>query len=232
MKKIIITILASIALTSSSALAGSVQIGATISNMWIDAAGTETTTAGDVTGGAVNTNKATANNMAIIPALYLEYSFDDASWAGEGNGITLGVSMVEGTADVSDSVSSRSDTAEDDAGSGSTGAVTYEAQAEVSNYVNYYLEMPIVESLYVKAGLSQIDLVTKEDADHEGSYGDVALDGLNLGVGFKGLYGNYAWKFAYEVTNWDDINLTSTTSNKIAADIDTESLNLSVGYRF
>ena len=40
------------------------------------------------------------------------------------------------------------------------------------------------------------------------------------------------WKIAYEETDFDTINLTSTTSNKIKADLDTEELNFSVGYKF
>ena len=86
--------------------------------------------------------------------------------------------------------------------------------------------------MFVKLGLSQLDVITQEDADHEGSYGNTSLDGTNFGIGFKGLSGNYTWKVAYEATDWDELNLTSTTSNKITADLDVDELALSVGYRF
>ena len=80
--------------------------------------------------------------------------------------------------------------------------------------------------------MSTIDVITKEDADHEGSYGDASLDGIDLGIGFKGNYGSYVWKVAYEETDFDTLSLTSTTSNTISADIDTQQLAVSVGYRF
>ena len=92
--------------------------------------------------------------------------------------------------------------------------------------------MPVYQSLYVKAGMSTIDVITKEDADHEGSYADASLDGFDLGIGFKGNYGAYVWKVAYEETDFDTLSLTSTTSNTISADIDTQQLAVSVGYRF
>lgn len=234
MKKIIITVLATVFLTGSAAFAGSIQIGAKVSSAFVDASGTEKTTAGTVTGGAINTNSTSVDNkMVTIPSIYGEYSFDDASWGAEGNGITFGINYTFGSADISEKTKSRADLAEDAAGSGSTGNVTYTAQAELENYVGYYIEMPIYNSLYVKAGVSQIDVITKEDADHHGTYGDTSLDGVDLGFGFKGTYGsNYVWKVAYEQTNWDSLALTSTTSNTINADIDTKEFALSLGYRF
>ena len=231
MKKIIVTVLASI-LLSTSVFAGSVQIGTKISTAFIEASGTETTTAGTVAGGAANTNTTAADNMAAIGSIYGEYSLSSSVWGQEGNEITLGANYTFGSADVSDVNSKRTDTAEDAAGSGSTGTVTYAANATLENYVNYYVEMPIQGAIFVKLGMSQIDVITKEDSDHEGSYGDTQLDGMNYGVGLKGLYGPLQVKLAYEVTDWDGLNLTSTTSNKITADLDVDELALSVAYRF
>ncbi len=232
MKKLTITVLTSIMLMSTAAFAGSVQVGAKMSQAFLEATGTETTTAGSVTGGAANTNTTTVDNDVILPSLFLEYSLDSSVWGSDGNEVTFGVNYTYGEADVSDKISSRSEVAEDAAGSGSSGSVTYSANAEVENYMNYYVEMPLSGAAYVKLGFSQIDVITKEDQDHEGSYGDATLDGVNYGVGFKGMYGNYQWKIAYEATDWDELSLTSTTSNKITADLDVDELAVSVGYRF
>jgi len=233
MKKLIITVLTSIMLTSSAAMAGSYAIGAKLSNAFIDASGTETTTAGDVTGGAANTNSASvSNDMVLIPSIYAEYMLDSSVWGSEGNEITFGINYTFGEADVSDKVKRRQESAEDADGNGSSGSMTYDAQASIENYMNYYVEIPLASALYAKAGFSQLDVITEEDADHEGSYGNATLDGTNFGIGLKGMTGNYSWKIAYEVTDWDSLSLTSTTSNKIAADLDVDELSLSVGYRF
>ena len=64
-------------------------------------------------------------------------------------------------------------------------------------------------------------------------YGNTTVDGLNYGVGFKGVTGNnLTWKVAYEVVDFDDLSLTSTTGNKITADLDTKEVNFSLGYQF
>ena len=232
MKKFIITVLASIFMLSTTAFAGSLQIGTKVSTTFIEAEGNEVTTTGTVTGGAKNTNTHSADNNVTLGSVFAEYSLGSDIWGEEGNEITFGYQYTFGEADVSDSLSTRSESAEDAAGSGSSGSVTYSANAEVSDYANYYIEMPVQGALFVKLGMSQIDVITKEDADHEGSYGDTQLDGLNYGVGVKGLYGPLQLKLAYEITDWDQLKLTSTTSNVITADLDTSELAVSVAYRF
>ena len=74
---------------------------------------------------------------------------------------------------------------------------------------------------------------TTNDTKVQGTYGNTSLDGTNLGIGLKGVTSsNIVWKLAYEETDFDTLNLTSTTSNKIKADLDTEAVSLSIGYRF
>ena len=72
MKKLTITVLTSIMLMSTAAFAGSVQVGAKMSQAFLEATGTETTTAGSVTGGAANTNTTTVDNDVILPSLFLK----------------------------------------------------------------------------------------------------------------------------------------------------------------
>ncbi len=232
MKKLIITVLTSIVFIGTSAYAGSIQIGTKVSQAFIAADGKEVTTAGSVAGGTADTHTKSVDNAVTIAGLYGEYSLDSSMWGQEGNEITFGGTYYFGEADVSDKLSSRSESAEDAAGSGSSGSVTYSANAEVQDYINYYVEMPLSGPIFVRLGASQIDVITKEDADHEGSYGDATLDGINYGIGIKGLYGPLHVKLAYEATDWDELSLTSTTSNKITADLDVDEIALSVGYRF
>jgi hypothetical protein len=231
-KNILIGLVATISLTSV-AYAGSFGLGVTGSYTKINGSGTETTE-GTETGDSSTRTKSVDNN-ATLPSIYAEYSFDDASWGSAGNGITIGASYTPGSADVSDKVFSRTDTAVGTGAAGSSsGSVTYKAQAEVENYQNFYVEVPFWKAIYVKAGMSQIDVNTKESgASTTGTYGNTSLDGTNLGIGLKGVTSsNIVWKLAYEETDFDTLNLTSTTSNKIKADLDTEAVSLSIGYRF
>jgi len=232
LKNIILGLVITISLTSV-AYAGSFGLGVTGSYTNINGSGTESDAANTGTESSVRTKS--VDNDAILGSVYAEYSFDDASWGAAGNGITFGASYTPGSADVSDKVFSRTDTADGLGGNGdSDGSVTYKAQAEVENYQNFYVEVPLWKSIYVKAGMSQIDVNTKESgASTTGTYGNTSLDGTNLGIGLKGVTSsNIVWKLAYEETDFDTLNLTSTTSNTIKADLDTEAVSLSVGYRF
>jgi len=229
MKKII-TILATLMLTTMSinfAKAEGFAVGVTGAYNMIEASGTESDAANTGTESSVRTKS--VDNNVFTGSVFGEYSFANVSYADSG--VTFGVRYTPGSADVSDKVFSRTDTANSDTGSDSG---TYKAQAQVEKYINYYLDLPLYKSLYVKAGWSQIDVKTQESATSTtiGSYGDATLDGINYGIGVKGENGNIVWKLAYEATNFDTLNLTSSTSNKIKADLDTSEVNLSVGYKF
>ena len=230
MKKII-TILATLVLTTMSinfAKAEGFAVGVTGAYTMIDADGTET----EGTAADTSTRTKSVSNEVFTGSVFGEYSFANVSYADSG--ITFGVRYTPGSADVSDKVFSRTDTAEGTGAAGSSnGSVTYKAQAEIDKYMNYYLDIPLYKSMYVKAGWSQIDVNTKESGGtNTGTYGNATLDGVNYGVGFKGENGNIVWKLAYEATNFNTLNLTSSTSNKIKADLDTSEVNLSVGYKF
>jgi hypothetical protein len=226
MKKII-TILATLMLTTMSinfAKAEGFAVGVTGAYNKIEASGTESDAGNTGTESSVRTKS--VDNNVFTGSVFGEYSFANVSYADSG--VTFGIRYTPGSADVSDKVLSRTDSnSEGDSG-------TYKAQAQVDNYINYYLDLPLYKSLYVKAGWSQIDVITQESATSTtiGAYGDATLDGINYGIGVKGENGNIIWKLAYEATNFETLNLTSTTSNKIKADLDTSEVNLSVGYKF
>ena len=228
MKKII-TILATLMLTTMSinfAKAEGFAIGVTGAYNMIEADGQETEGAGD----AEITKKSVSNDV-FTGSVYGEYSLANVSYADSG--ITFGVRYTPGSADVSDKVFSRTD-ATSNANEAVQDDGTRTAQAEVENYINYYLDIPLYKNMYVKAGWSQIDVNTKETSTitTSGSYGNATLDGVNYGIGFKGENGNIVWKVAYEATNFNTLNLTSSSGNKLKADLDTSEVNLSVGYKF
>jgi len=223
MKKLYLTILATLFM-SAYAYAGSYNLGVSGSLIDVNADGTETTTAGDVAGGAANTNSTSVDNQAIIASIFAEYEMD--------GGIVFGFEHVPGSADVSKNVKSRTETAQGVSGTDADGVVSRKAQAEVENLNTLYVEYPI-GSYYVRAGFTQVDVNTTETVPtSSGTYGNATLDGLNLGVGFKGSLGDYFTKLSVEYTDFEDLSLTSTTSNKITADLDTTQLKFAIGKSF
>ena len=223
MKKLILTIVASLALTGAS-YAGGFGVGVAGSLAQVEASGSETTTAGDIAGGAANTNSSSVDSLAGIASIFLDYEFD--------SGLVVGLSHVPGTADVSDSTHSRTETAQGVSGTDADGSVTRTADAEVENFTTVYVEYP-VGSMFVKGGYSSIDVNTTENAvTDSGTYGNASLDGLTLGFGFNGSLGDYFTKTTFEYTDFEDLSLTSSTGNKIEANLDVTQLKFAIGKRF
>ena len=228
-----------IASYSTVSFAGSFGVGATFSQSEINASGTENR---ENLGTDLNTSS--VSNDVLIGSLYAEYSTDSFSFTSEGNGLVLGFEMTPGSADVSDQLKTRTDTSTAAAKAATTAndlGGTYSANAAVDGYTNTYVEVPVYGMLYVKAGLSSLDVTTNETTANGSSYGDVSIDGENYGVGLKGKFGgNLIWKAFYEETDFDQLKLTSTgnsttgisAANVVTADLDVKEYGLSVGYQF
>jgi len=245
MRKITLTILASIFLVASTvtaSYAGSFGIGIQGALTGIKASGSETSS---VNGSELeSTRSANVSNDVVIPGFYAEYTAD-LDYVGS---LTLGFEMVPGQADVSNSVLTRTDT--ETSVSGTAAATSnqreFKGQAEVENYNTIYAEVPFPlfnltdNGAYLRLGFSQIDLNTTEKASgNGGSYGNTSIDGINYGFGFKNnMTDNFVMKVSYEATDFDSINLTSTGNsadsgtNTISANIDTWAIKLAMGYEF
>ena len=95
-----------------------------------------------------------------------------------------------------------------------------------------YVEVPVYNNVFVKAGALTVD-VTTEDSGVK-SYGNASGEnGMIYGLGIRS--GNDAglnYKLAYEVMDFDTISITSASGNKVAGDIDTAGLKLSLVYNF
>jgi len=235
MNKLRNMLIAAIALVSmtSSVFAGGFVIGVNGGLMDVKGSGSETTVVDGATGTA-NVNKKDVKNTGVFTgSIFAEYSLD-ASYASAGNGYTIGVEHTPGAADVSNRVSSRTETPA--SGNNAAVSVTYKAQAEISDYINYYIELPVYANMYVRGGYSTIDVNTLEAMPSgSGVYGNkTGVNGTNIGVGFKGVTGsNIAWKLAYEQVDFDQVSLTNNTgTSKVSGDIDTTTVKLSLGYQF
>ena len=223
MKKILITIIATFALTGVS-YAGSFGLGVTGSMGKVSASGTETTTAGTVTGGAANKNSKSVDDISGIASIFLDYEMD--------NGIVLGFSHVPGSADVSGKTHKRTETAQGVAGTDANGSVTRTADASVENLNTLYIEYPI-GAYFAKLGYAQIDVNTNENKiTGSGSYGNDTLDGYTLGFGVNGSMGEFFTKTSVEYTDFDDLSIKSTTGNTITGDLDLLEFKIALGKRF
>lgn len=202
-----------------SANAIDVRVGVSAGFAQLEASGTETLK--DSSG----TTNLTEQANAVIPSIFAEISAD--------NGLGFGYDWISGSADLAGSTKTRNLQRHDDSG-------TNKANAEVDGVTTLYLIKMFGNGLYIKAGLSEADVNTKETLSSGSTYKNVSVDGHHFGIGMErendaGLF----IRAGLEHTEFDTLNLTgsqeggtSGSYNKIKADIDITAAKLSVGKRF
>ena len=237
MKKIVINLIAlfwmSVFAVGSASAAG---LGFGVTGNWVDvdASGSETVNAGD--GGSAQTSSASVSEQSIVPSYYLELTL------GEANNWALGYEAIPGAADVSDKAHTRTDTETSvtSTATETSNSRAFKADAEVEDFKVIYAEVPLGSLFYVRAGISEITVNTKETASgNGGSYGNATLDGMQWGLGAKGIIKDkIRWKLGYEVNDFDTLKLTSSgnsvtaETNKLTADLDTKALKVGLGIQF
>ena len=154
-------------------------------------------------------------------------------------GATIGLNVIPGEHTLGKR--SRTDSDGDDAAENNDG--TYTAKANVSQHVGLYLEptyyMPGTETgIYFKAGLLRTTVDSLEDiaiGANSSSYGDETIYGKQIGVGFRSRHeSGFFYKLEYSETDYDSIELVSTTGNKnkINADVDSQMFTFGIGFSF
>lgn len=224
-------LIAVIAITSltTSAFSGTFGLGVSGSLISTSASGTET----EGTAAETGTKDATAGNTAAIGSIFAEYSFGDG-------GFTIGFDHVPGEADVNNKAISRTEVDTSIEGNEGTQSadVTRKGQATIDNANTYYAEVRIHSGLYVKAGITQLDLTTAKMVGDK-SYGSTTIDGSVFGIGFKQDIGtNGFYKVEGTTRSYDTMNLTeknqstNSAANTIKADLDATMLTFALGYKF
>ena len=206
---------------SSHALAEyGITVGLTGSMAMIEASGQETE-GGEVSRGEVSNNTG-------VGSIFVEYN--DIL----GSGFSLGVDYIPGSADVSSSLSQRTDAnSEGD-------SATNKAQAEVDGHTTYYATYGTDSGAYVKVGYVQADLNTLETLGTGSKYGNETLNGWEVGAGVEfDVYASTVGRFELTHIDYGDIEIRSSvaragvaTNNLIEADLDVTRLSASLGYKF
>ena len=211
----------------TSVQAGSIGFGISGNVGTISAEGTETEASTSGTENSVRS--ATAGNNFGFGTAFLEYNF------GDSERFTIGVDYVPGTADVNNKSLSRTDVTTDGNEANQQDG-TRTANAEISDHITYYAELVLIEGFYVKAGMAQVDIKTK-DSYTTGTYGlypDKTLDATIFGLGVKGDLGdgNLFYKLEGTYHDYDTFSATSTTSNTVSASLDGYNGKLAIGMKF
>ncbi len=224
MKKIISTLGASFIWMAliAPANSGSVGVGVALQVGQYETSGTETEKA--VTGVTSETTNKTLKETFAGASVYAEYRRD--------NGFALGVDYVP--TDISLGSGKRTDsdagesTSDDDTGNRS-------ASADIDGLTTIYAHIP-VGPVYVLLGYHSADVTTTETLQTS-SYGNVSINGTQIGLGIKSEDSRMRAQVSY--SDFDAISLTATGNtiagdltgqNKITADADVLAFSVAFGF--
>ena len=119
---------------------------------------------------------------------------------------------------------------------GASNSRTNKIKVDFEDLTTLYLTANITDNLYAKAGMMQVDVITKETLGTGSAYGNTSLDGTLLGLGYNGTFANSMFvRLEGNYMSFDSASLTSTTNslNKVSIDdLNGVSAKLSVGKSF
>jgi len=153
--------------------------------------------------------------------------------------LTIGVEYM--AEEVETDTTSRTDSLHPDneatSDSGDTG--TSSIKVGFSDMVTAYAELRIVNGMYAKLGTMQIDVESKEVLHTDSSYGNVTLDGMTYGIGYKNSWDNGMFlKTETMMHDWDTFTLTATSAagedntNTVDGNIDGAIFSVRIGKAF
>ena len=183
--------------------------------------------------------------QAVLASAYAQIIVGEDMF-GEGNGFALGYEQGFGEGSVSEETQ-HGQTGTDSNSSartnitstvGATTSGTQRAEGVLKNLNTVFIETPGFTPLgiFVKAGWSEMDIITKEDLYTGGTFGDGAVDGSMWGFGFKKSAGGLQVKTEFAYTDWDTLSLSNTGtdagSSTVTATPEQWSGKLTIGYNF
>jgi hypothetical protein len=236
-KKILSTLLVSSALLVLSAFNSmaerpTIAIGGSVNYGGYVASGTEIEGNSGVTRtnyGPTETAKRTSAMEVGYSSLFFELNMVDRLTIGvEYMGSGVETDMESRT----DNTSGTSDTDGNDVGTSSV-------KVEFKDLVTAYAELRLFNGMYAKLGTMQIDVESKESLHTSSSYGNVTLDGIAYGIGYKNSWDNGVFlKTETMMHDWDNFKMTATSAdatpngNKIEGNLDGAILSVRLGKAF
>ena len=89
--------------------------------------------------------------------------------------------------------------------------VTNKVQVDFEHLTTIYAGMMLNDNLYIKAGISTVDVITNENMGTGANYGDTELDGSMFGIGYHNVMDNGLFvRVEGNYLNFDSASVTST----------------------
>jgi hypothetical protein len=117
-----------------------------------------------------------------------------------------------------------------------TTARTNSVKVAFEDLTTLYVALNVTDSFYVKAGMAQVDVITKENLATGSAYGDTKLDATVFGLGFNNSFGDgMFYRIEGTYMDFEDATLqsTSNTDNSVSLnDLEGASAKISIGKSF
>jgi hypothetical protein len=208
MKKITIAILATLFSYSIASAELGVSIGVSGQVGVFSASGTESEKlekqSQDAHGVAGYTSFFIEKKLSFLPGHLsrLSIGFDHVADTLSSEEVSTARTDITGVADTSGYVP----------GVGAT--ITNKAKIDFEDLNTTYLALNVTDSLYVKAGMVTVDVITKETLGTGSTYGNTSIDGTMLGIGFalnrdNGLF----LRFEANHTEFDNAKVTASNTD-------------------
>ena len=208
MKKITIAILATLFSYSIASAELGVSVGVSGQVGFFSASGTESEKlekqSQDAHGVAGYTSFFIEKKLSFLPGPLsrLSIGFDHVADTLSSEEVSTARTDITGAADTSGYVP----------GVGAT--ITNKAKIDFEDLNTTYLALNVTDSLYVKAGMVTVDVITKETLGTGSTYGNTSVDGTMLGIGFalnkdNGLF----LRFEANHTQFDNAKVTASNTD-------------------
>ena len=104
---------------------------------------------------------------------------------------------------------------------GASSTVNNNVQVDFDDYITAYIRLNVTENLYVKAGVSEVEMITNESLGTGSKYANATLDGNMVGFGYdKDLDNGVFVRLEASYFNFDGTKLTSSTNSDNTVEID------------
>ena len=218
MKKLLITVFSFLYISSASADVG-FNVGASAHMGLFSASAKELT-------GTTTKGTGSESGEAAWGSLFVEGTLNDR--------FILGIDYVPSALETE-----TTETAKSDKGVGAVTAttVTNKVQVDFEDLTTLYAAYMITENMYVKAGVTTVDVITNENLGTGGNYANTELDGSMFGVGYHNALDNGVFfRVEGNYMTFDGATITSSGSasnNKITlSSLDGVSGKFSIGKSF
>ncbi len=196
MRKIVSSLIASLFLVSTAYAEIGLNIGISGTAGLYGATAKETH---KVDNGAASGSTAQDTEIAAIGygSIFIEKTFGDR--------FAIGIDYVPTPFESETAETSK----KDKDGSETVNTRTNTVQVDLEELTTLYLTANVTDSMYVKAGIASVDVITNESLGTGSTYGNASLDGTVLGIGTEMDMGGFFVRAEGSYTEFDGTSLSS-----------------------